>query len=66
MLLGKTAQSVLERMCEVEARVRAKLEWERALLEGLGKRWGGCRAPAHLSRCFGGVCWWCRSEPGTK
>jgi hypothetical protein len=40
MLLGKAAQDVFERMCEVNAQVRAKLEWERALLAGLAKQWG--------------------------
>lgn len=68
MLLGKTAQDVLERMCEVNAQVRAAQAMHRAALEGLAKRWEplGCLAPGHLSRCFGGVCWWCRNTKRPK
>lgn len=45
MLLGKAAQDALERMCEVDARVRAQRAWERMLLKGLAEQWGPLPPP---------------------
>jgi hypothetical protein len=51
MLLGKTAQDVFERMCEVNAQMRAAQAMHLSALEGLAARWG-----------FGPICR-CEGDP---